>query len=111
MTDWNAIAAIYEGLVRIAPTIGAMVGRSAAFGEAYGAESGLAVLEAIPHDLVTNYQPYWAVSAHLLRRVERRAEALAAYRRAIGLCEDAGMREFLSRQVVQLLDKNAGTAV
>lgn len=111
VTNWNAVAAIYEGLVRIAPTTGAMVGRSAAFGEAYGAESGLALLDAIPGALVTNYQPYWAVSAHLLRRTGRRTEALAAYRRAIGLCEDAGMREFLSRQVAELLDKTAGTAV
>jgi predicted RNA polymerase sigma factor len=110
-TNWTAIAAMYEGLVRIAPTIGAMVGRSAAFGEAYCPEAGLALLEEIPRDLVTSYQPYWAVSAHLLRRMERRAEALAAYRRAIGLCEEAGMREFLSRQVAQLLDKNTGAAL
>jgi predicted RNA polymerase sigma factor len=110
-TNWPAIAAMYEGLVRLAPTIGAMVGRSAAVGEADCPESGLALLEDIPRDLVTNYQPYWAVSAHLLRRTGRGAEALAAYRRAIGLCEDAGMREFLSRQMAPLLDKNTGTAM
>jgi predicted RNA polymerase sigma factor len=110
-TNWTAIAAMYEGLVRLAPTIGAMVGRSAALGEAHGPEAGLASLEEIPCNLITNYQPYWAVSAHLLRQIERWDEALAAYRRAIGLCEDAGMREFLSRQVTQLLDKNAGRAV
>jgi predicted RNA polymerase sigma factor len=111
VTDWAAIAGLYEGLVRIAPTIGAMVGRSAAYGEAYGAGSGLALLETIPRDLVTNYQPYWAVSAHLFRRTGRHTEAVAAYRRAIGLCEDAGMREFLSRQVVQLLDKHDHTTM
>jgi predicted RNA polymerase sigma factor len=103
-TNWTAIVAMYDGLVRIAPTIGAMVGRSAALGEADCPEAGLALLEEIPRDLIASYQPYWAVSAHLLRRMERRAEALAAYRRAIGLCEDAGMREFLSRQMAQLQD-------
>ncbi len=33
-TDWEAVALLYEGLVRLAPTIGAVVGRAAAVGEA-----------------------------------------------------------------------------
>jgi predicted RNA polymerase sigma factor len=110
-TNWSAIAAMYEGLVRLAPTVGALVGCSAAFGEAFGPEVGLASLEGIPRDLITNYQPYWAVSAHLLRQMERRDEALASYRRAIGLCEDSGMREFLSRQATRLLENKAGRTV
>ena len=40
-TDWQAIALLYEGLVRMAPTIGALVGRAAAVAEARGAEAGL----------------------------------------------------------------------
>src|SRR5262249_8384504 len=47
-TEWEAIALLYEGLMRIAPTIGAQVGQAAALGEARGAEVGLAALGAIP---------------------------------------------------------------
>ena len=97
-TDWEAVALLYEGLMRLAPTIGAEVGRAAAVAEARGAEAGWALLAAIPADSVKIYQPYWAVAADLLKRMERTAEADDAYQRAIGLCEDAAMRDFLVRR-------------
>ena len=97
-TDWEAIALLYEGVVRLAPTIGALVGRAAAIAEARDAETGWALLQAVPAEAVLSYQPYWALAAHLLKRLRRCDEAAAAYSRAIGLCEDAAMREFLARQ-------------
>jgi predicted RNA polymerase sigma factor len=97
-TDWEAIALLYEGVVRLAPTIGALVGRAAAIAEARDAETGWALLQAVPAEAVLSYQPYWALAAHLLNRLRRCDEAAAAYSRAIGLCEDAAMREFLARQ-------------
>jgi len=97
-TDWESIARMYEGLVRIAPTIGALVGRAAAEAESSGAETALGLLEEIPIQSVETYQPYWALSAHLLKRMRRFNEARTAFTRAIGLCEDSAMREFLIRQ-------------
>lgn len=97
-TDWEAIALLYEGLVRLAPTIGALVGRAAAVAEARGAATGWALLEAIPAEAIKSYQPYWALAAHLLKCMRRSREAAAAYSRAVGLCEDPAMREFLARQ-------------
>jgi len=94
-TDWEAIALLYEGLIRLAPTIGARVGSAAALAEAKGDDAGLAALEAIPPEAVTGYQPYWALSAHLLKRLGRAAEAREAYARAIGLSEDPAVRDFL----------------
>jgi len=94
-TDWEAIALLYEGLIRLAPTIGARVGAAAALAEAKGADAGLAALEAIPPDAVTAYQPHWALSAHLLKRLGRPAEAREAYARAVGLSEDPAVRDFL----------------
>jgi RNA polymerase sigma-70 factor (ECF subfamily) len=96
-TDWEAIALLYEGLVHHAPTIGALVGRAAAVAEARGPAAGWALLAAIPEAEVRSYQPYWALAAHLLRRLDR-AEAAAAYARAIALCEDPAMRAFLAGQ-------------
>jgi RNA polymerase sigma-70 factor (ECF subfamily) len=98
-TDWEAIALLYEGLVRLAPTIGGLIGRAAAIAEARGAEHGWALLQAIPAEAVAGYQPYWALAAHLLKRLGRAAEAADAYERAIGLCEDAAMRDFLARRM------------
>ena len=99
-TDWEAIALLYEGLVRHAPTIGALVGRAAAIAEVRGAATGWAFLQAIPDEAVGSYQPYWALAAHLLKRLDRPEEAAAAYSRAIGLCEDPAMRAFLVQQAV-----------
>ena len=45
--DWRAIAVLYEGLVRTAPTVGALVGRAAAIAEADGPAGGLTALERV----------------------------------------------------------------
>jgi len=97
-TDWEAIVHLYDGLVHLSPTIGARVGRVAAVAEARGPAVAWAILETFPREEVTAYQPYWALAAHLLKRLGRSSEASAAYTRAIGLCEDAAMREFLTQQ-------------
>jgi predicted RNA polymerase sigma factor len=95
LIDWAAIVLFYEGLIRISPTLGTRTGYAAAIAEANGPEAGLAVLDAIELDLVAGYQPYWAVRAHILRRLGKMREALGAYHRAIGLAEDPAVREFL----------------
>jgi len=95
-TDWESIALLYQGLVRLAPTIGALVGQAAAVAEARGAAAGWTLMQAIPAEAVASYQPYWALAAHLLRRLGRPADA--AYERATGLCEDPAMRAFLLRR-------------
>jgi RNA polymerase sigma-70 factor (ECF subfamily) len=100
-TDWEAVALLYEGLVRIAPTIGALVGRAAAIGEARGAGVAWDLLRAQSDGAVATYQPYWALAADLLVRLHRIDEACAAYDRAIGLCADPAMRAFLRRRAAQ----------
>jgi len=97
--DWAGIALLYEGLVRLAPTTGALVGRAAAVAEAHGAAAGWALLAALPAESVAAYQPYWALAAHLLARLGRQDEARVAYGRAIGLCEDPAMRAFLAARM------------
>jgi predicted RNA polymerase sigma factor len=97
-TDWSAIAVLYEGLVRLAPIVGAFVGRAAAIGEAEGPAAGLDALDRVDPVAARSYQPYWAVRAHLLRRAGRSGDALDAFDRAIGLTEDSAARMFLLRR-------------
>jgi RNA polymerase sigma-70 factor (ECF subfamily) len=99
--DWRGIAVLYEGLVRAAPAVGALVGRAAALAEAHGAATGLEALDAIDPAASRAYQPFWAVRAHLLSRTGRGSEALAAFDRAIGLTEDPATRQFLLRRRAQ----------
>ncbi|MGH9405459.1 MAG: RNA polymerase sigma factor [Terriglobia bacterium] len=94
-TDWAAIAVFYEQLIRISPALGTRTGYAAAVAEAKGPGEGLAVLGTIDREEVSTYQPYWAVRAHLLKRLGKTTEASDAYDRAIGLAEDPAVREFL----------------
>ncbi len=96
VTDWNAIATLYEGLVRIAPTLGAHVGRAAAVAEVHGAAAALRLLDDIGTEAAT-YQPYWAVRAHLLQRLGSTDEAATAFDRAVELATDPAVRSFLQR--------------
>lgn len=101
-TDWEAITLLYEGLLQISPTLGALVGHAAAIAEARGLTVGLNALQKIPIESVKNYQPYWALKAHLLQNLNHLLEAKEAYQRAIGLSEDEAIREFLVKRSLQL---------
>ena len=94
-TEWTAIVLFYEQLIRISRTLGTQTGYAAAVGEAKGPEAGLAVLDGLELGVVSQYQPYWAVRAHLLERLGKPTEAKDAYDRAIGLAEDPAVKEFL----------------
>jgi predicted RNA polymerase sigma factor len=93
--DWAAIALFYKQLIHVSPSVGGKTGYAAAVAEVNGPEAGLAILDAIDVAVVSAYQPYWAVRAHLLQRLGRTPEAVNAYNRAIGLAEDPAVRQFL----------------
>src|SRR5262249_49952491 len=94
-TEWVAIAAFYEQLIRMSPTAGTRTGYAAAVAEAQGPVAGLHVLDSIDPKTVSGYQPYWAVRAHLLQRLGKPQEASNAFDRAIGLAEDPAVKRFL----------------
>lgn len=94
-TEWGAIVIFYQQLIHISPTLGTRTGYAAAIAEANGAEAGMAALDAIDRKSVVSYQPYWAVRAHLLQRLQKAQEAREAFDRAIGLAEDSAVRHFL----------------
>jgi predicted RNA polymerase sigma factor len=73
--NWPEIVLLYEGLVRIAPGIGSLVGRAVAFAQVGKPAAGLAALEEIPASRIVNYQPYWAARGHLLHLLNRKDEA------------------------------------
>lgn len=100
-TDWDHIAQLYEGLVRISPSVGALVGRAVAIANSSDASDGLRLLDEIDLAEVADYQPYWAARAELLARLGLTAPAREAYVRAIGLSSELGVRAFLERRAHQ----------
>jgi len=97
-TEWRAVALFYEQLLRICPTLGTRTGYAAAVAEVKGAEAGLAALDAINPESARNYQPYWAVRAHLLRQAGYEDEARNAFEQAIALAADPAVRQFLLKR-------------
>ncbi|MEM8664529.1 MAG: DUF6596 domain-containing protein [Pseudomonadota bacterium] len=92
-TAWHAIAALYDALTAISPSLGAKVARAAAHAEAYGAAAGLAALDEISPEHAADYQPYWAVRAHLDARLGTGDGSALA--RAIALADDDAVRQHL----------------
>ncbi|HEY6562470.1 MAG TPA: DUF6596 domain-containing protein [Polyangiaceae bacterium] len=105
--SWPAIALLYEGLVQVAPTYGALIGRAAAVAQVSGPAAALGLLDAISDSAVQAYQPYWAARAHFLTGLGRRDEARLAYERASQLTEDVAVRRFLSSAQSELGDTSA----
>lgn len=96
--DWKAIALLYEGAVRIAPTFGALLGRAAAVAEAYGPARGLELLDALAADAAAQgHQSYWATRGFVLKRLGRLEDAHDAFQSAITLTRDASVRAFLEQ--------------
>jgi RNA polymerase sigma-70 factor, ECF subfamily len=96
--DWKEIALLYEGLVRIAPSIGLLVGRAVAIAQGGDPATGFTALEHIPSDGTVNYQPYWAARGHLLCLLNRNDEAVKAFNRAASLTDDAALRAYLFKR-------------
>lgn len=70
-TEWPAVAHFYEQLVPISPAVGTRTGYAAAVAETNGPEAELELLDDIEAEAVSAYQPYWAVCAHLLQKLEK----------------------------------------
>lgn len=94
----ESVALLYEGLIRVAPTLAGFVGRAAALGEARGAAAGLAALALLEPKQVISFQPYWAVKAHLHASAQQPELASEAYTVAIGLTEDPAVADYLAQQ-------------
>jgi RNA polymerase sigma-70 factor (ECF subfamily) len=92
-TDWRQILALYDQLSAIAPTPVVALNRAVALAEVAGPAVALKTVDELPLD---GYHLYHATRADLLRRLNRPAEAAAAYDRAIALAENAAERAFLA---------------
>lgn len=100
-TDWASIVTLYDGLVTMAPTIGAHVSRAAAVLEARGPDVALAALDGLAQASpsgIDTYQPYWTVRAAAYRGLRMAVDASVALERAIGLSGDPAIRAFLLAQ-------------
>ena len=98
-TDWPAIVAHYGALAAVAPSPVIALNRAVAIGLAYGPATGLAALDAVDGEALRHYHLLPAARADFLRRLGRRSEAAAEYRRALTLADNARERAFLAARL------------
>jgi RNA polymerase sigma-70 factor (ECF subfamily) len=102
-TDWRQIAALYDTLARMTPSMVVEVNRAVAAAMALSARVGLERLLALGPQ-ADKFYPYHAARADLLRRTGQREAAAEAYERALALCGNATERRYLERRRDEMLN-------
>ena len=97
--DWAQLAALYRELARRTGSPVVRLNEAAALAEAGDVEAALALSDRLE---LEQYHYLHATRAELLRRLERPAEARAAYERALELVRSDAERSFLERRLAEL---------
>jgi len=99
-TDWAQIVGLYDVLLRAEPSPVIELNRAAAVAMRDGPEHGLALIDAIlARGELQEYHLAHAARADLFRRLGRKAEATAAYKRALELTVEEPERRLLERRL------------
>jgi RNA polymerase sigma-70 factor (ECF subfamily) len=97
-TRWRGIAALYDELMAVTPAPVVALNRAVAVAMADGPAAGLALVDELAEPLA-GYHLWHSARADLLRRLERREEAAAAYGRALELAGNPVERDFLAARL------------
>jgi RNA polymerase sigma-70 factor (ECF subfamily) len=99
-TDWPQIAALYALLLRLHPSPVVALNHAAAVAMGERLERGLRLIEQLEaKGELPAYHLLPAAKADILRRLERHAEAEAAYERALQLVTHDAERRYLERRL------------
>jgi RNA polymerase sigma-70 factor, ECF subfamily len=102
-TDWPRIVRLYERLAELVDSPVVELNRAVAVAMADGPAAGLELVEALDASgSLRGYHLLPATRADLLRRLERRDEAAAAYREALELATGDAERRYLAGRLAAL---------
>jgi RNA polymerase sigma-70 factor, ECF subfamily len=102
-TDWARVADLYAELAAVAPSPVVDLNHAAAVSMADGPAHGLALVDALAAEgALDRYHHLHAARADMLRRLDRPADALAAYTRALELAPGEAERAFLERRRAEM---------
>ncbi len=102
-TDWSEIAGLYRRLGRFVPSAVVELNRAVAVAMADGPAAGLALVDRLEASgALPGYHLLPATRADLLRRLDRSAEAAAAYRQALELTTGEAERRYLTRRLAEV---------
>ncbi|MDX6377854.1 MAG: polymerase sigma-70 factor, subfamily, partial [Gaiellaceae bacterium] len=99
-TDWRQIVALYDQLLRFAPTPVVELNRAVALAEVHGPAVALEAIDGLALDA---YHLFHATRADLLSRLGRATEATEAYDTALVLVTNVAEREHLERKRLETM--------
>jgi RNA polymerase sigma-70 factor (ECF subfamily) len=99
-TDWPQIVALYAALEDLTGSPVVSLNKAVAVAMVWGPDAGLDAVERLTG--LDEYHLLHAARADLLRRLERHAEAAAAYRRALELATNPVERAYLARRLEEV---------
>lgn len=103
-TDWGQIVALYDVLLRSAPSPVVELNRAVAVAMRDGPAAGLSLVDDIlERGDLAGYHLAHAARADLCRRLGRTADAQAAYERALELAQQEPERRFLKKRLAELV--------
>ncbi|HEY3191104.1 MAG TPA: RNA polymerase sigma factor, partial [Solirubrobacteraceae bacterium] len=108
-TDWTQIVGLYDALQSVSPSPVVELNRAVAVAMADAPGAGLELVNVLAaRGELDGYHLLHAARADLLRRLDRREEAAAAYRRALALATQPAERRFLAGRLRDLSPPPAG---
>ncbi len=104
-TDWAQIVGLYDVLLAMEPTPVVELNRAVGVAMRDGPESGLRLIDSIlARGSLEDYLHAHTARADLCRRLGRRAEAVASYRKALDLTRQEPERRFIQRRLWELAE-------
>jgi RNA polymerase sigma-70 factor (ECF subfamily) len=98
-TDWSQIVQLYDLLCTLDPSPVVALNRAVAVAEVDGPAAALALVDALDLD---SYYLFHAIRGELLARLDRPAEAAAAFDRAVDRSDNAAQQAFLLAKLRRL---------
>jgi predicted RNA polymerase sigma factor len=97
---WEEVVALYDRLVYLEPSPVIELNRAVAVALSGRVEEGLALMDSLQG--LESYHLLHAARADLLRRLDRREDAAACYRRALELTENEAETRYLERRLLEV---------
>ncbi|MBV9271470.1 MAG: RNA polymerase sigma factor, partial [Candidatus Eremiobacteraeota bacterium] len=95
-TDWQRIAALYDGLAQLLPTPVVELNRAVAVGMAFGPQAALDIADGLLDEpSMRSYHLLPSVRADLLFKLGRLSDAYSEFQRAASLAQNSRDRKFL----------------
>jgi RNA polymerase sigma-70 factor (ECF subfamily) len=102
-TDWHQIAALYHELKKYHPSAVVSLNHAVAIAMSEGLKRGLDLMDQVGTETdLDSYYLFHAARADILRRMDRRDEALQEYRRAIDLTTNNIEQAYLRRRIAEV---------